>query len=1449
MKAKNSKFLLKVLAFVCAFVMVTLFLPLSGLYALAASGTNYVDYSYIRIGNERTEIVDSVYTGSTYSIPKAYIGADDTHVVGDDDQSTDLGGGVTLVSSDVIVSYGSVSEDFTDETTRVEVTPVEDANYIGTFEADRTGNYIITYMYTYSLSGGETYTNYYDLQVRSETSSATMELENNGQNVFPSIIDLSLLKDGSSYKNITLPIPTVYDEDGNEVEKINTVVDRKMVGSEGDVILVSVNGGVGADNINSGDNNYLVLEAGDVVIDGDVFADPNFGPSEDNFAGYTVRYSYYHDGQFITSVESSATVYYSYYSGYNQDNLSIATDESLTTTAQPGIEQELPGVIVTTNSNVTPSNEEVDVYYTVEVRYRAQSSTSWAQLDKTLYNKEGEDPVVNEDGTLVDPTVFTPLLAGDYTFIYTAYDLYGNSVFTNVGRYSWTNIQDTTAPEPFVYDASDLETDGTPTYEDASDKLKTNAYPNSVIVYAIGIDDNLSTSADSDLRRIVYSNSEEVFSINDYDEYNLVFNYRASTTSATDAYENLLTRNYLINKATGGTSVITTDAQMLDWLKENNYLIVIDNGNKNEIYRYFSSVFSSISSITNGDTLATWASDSANQDALIKLGFAFINTDRTFGANSSSGGFTQTSFQIRYWAKDAAGNSNYQPYTINLTSSEDSTAPEITFSTVLQDTYLSDAEVTFTLPTASDNQDNSSRMKVVTYYRFLDESGAPIDVSNDDDIVADKNVTEVFEDARAQESIDSNGILYADRYADWHTGSDDYYIELTAEDGATEYTIDLAIGVENDATSVQIFVFTYDDAGNVGILGREFAIANTLDTAAPTLRDVDMPEAVEEYKQGDDIELPTITVIDDNANNMSFNISVYYLEGNIRDTISSPTNSGRIDGGRYTYKVQGGTFSAPFAGDYVASIAISDSANNKIVVFTHYTTSSRIIVQDPVVEVDLQNETYEFDEYPVIEIPTPTVDYSLDNSMDYETYSDYLEDNYFTEHPEAEPDFVVIGVNENNYVTRDHYYTEYAQANSFTPERVGSYSFRYYVDITMYSTSMFTYHESTYSEVVGGALEDYFTLNDDTSGVYTKIRPINSDSFEVYTYNIESANASPYDASRNPTGYTGLYVVTNEDGVYTVTENGTASSELDSYSFDFEAWFENLRRYDLTTDIYTFTVEDTTGPVIDLGDNEDNGNGGPYPVSISAADVASRKYTLKILGISATDRSGIDYEESSVEIRTSYKADGTTLTSYDSLSQDELLTGKDKTITLNGTITITYEVYDLAGNSTSVDYVISAGDVTDPEIGLDEGVSEEDFIKSTYTMSEIQDNDNVFTIDISKLNITDNISTPENIDVTYELVNNDTGKEIEYDELIEGEQISYIIEEVGSYTFTVVATDENGRFSEREFSFTVEEGEYDASLVYQIIGTVLIVISVLLLAGVIIYFVVSKVKLDKELKK
>jgi len=76
------------------------------------------------------------------------------------------------------------------------------------------------------------------------------------------------------------------------------------------------------------------------------------------------------------------------------------------------------------------------------------------------------------------------------------------------------------------------------------------------------------------------------------------------------------------------------------------------------------------------------------------------------------------------------------------------------------------------------------------------------------------------------------------------------------------------------------------------------------------------------------------------------------------------------------------------------------------------------------------------------------------------------------------------------------------------------------------------------------------------------------------------------------------------------------------------------------------------------------------------------------------------------------------------------------------------------------------------------------------------------------------------------------------------------LDKVGSYKLEVNVKDNVGNSAKTEsFTFEVTAKSTDNTMTYKVVGTVLIVVSVVILAGVIVYFIVSKVKLDKELKK
>ena len=325
MKVKTQKYTFKAFALLFALLFTVLFIPVNEMAAWAKIAEEYTDYSYMTIGSEDEKVTTSVYTGATYTIANAYIGGNSSFKIGDESLTTgdtELSTGVKLVRSDVTVTYGS---SIGSEHGKVEVTKSEDGSSYGTFVAEREGAYTVTYSYAYEIDG-KTYYNYYDMTVASYVSEVNINLESNQQDFFPSIIDLSLLK----ADKLPLPVPTITDEDGEEVKNLEIIIDSgeivksEEVGEEDDInqLLVTVTGGPKGSTINK--TEYLKMEEGKVVLNTAVFTADGF---DTEFADYEITYSFYHNGQFITSLpKEKTTVYKKYYENYSQANLTIKTD-------------------------------------------------------------------------------------------------------------------------------------------------------------------------------------------------------------------------------------------------------------------------------------------------------------------------------------------------------------------------------------------------------------------------------------------------------------------------------------------------------------------------------------------------------------------------------------------------------------------------------------------------------------------------------------------------------------------------------------------------------------------------------------------------------------------------------------------------------------------------------------------------------------------------------------------------------------------------------------------------------------------------------------------------------------------------------------------------------------------------------------------------------------------
>ena len=1419
-KRQNHSVIFRGLVLCVAFALAVLCMPFNGLVALAQM-TQYTDYSYMTIGKIDEEVSTTVVKGEQYYIPNAYIGGNRSFVVGKAQSGELQGSDVTLSSSKVTVSYsslllseidsGEVIPDETDITNKVVVTTSE--NNYGYFVADKVGTYTITYSYTYETSAGA-YTNTYELKVESEISSATINFDSNEKNFIPSIIDLTLAKEGDSYKRLPISLPEITDEDGKTVENVNFVTSREAIEETGHYVLISATGGVNSKAVE------ISGEDGDYYIAGSVFADSNFGAGK-----YTIRYAYYLDGQFVTATTKSTQVYSEenkYYTDYKLQ-LELASDWS--DNGQTGVESTLPAATGVTSTDTSPASENVDVYYTVKVYYSSiGTSNDYKLLSGQEYNQDlngnqtidEDEKIINDDGTLVDPTTFRPLKDGWYTFEYTITDFYGNTVSSTRGVYEFADIKDEMSPTPLVYDASidDEETK----YEDASHKLQSRAVPNSVVIYAIGIDDNVSKADDPSVeltRRIMTDDTVSKLTISDYDNYNLVFNYR--NTSSNEAYSNLLTNNYLIRKQAGS---INSDVDMLTWLKENKYLIVVDNANYTTIYNIFNEENYFADKTINEEAIdsATKALEWFKSAEAVSEGFGYIDVDETFGATTADNGMGSGQYYIHYIAKDAAGNETDISKSMYIGSYEDNDVPEIRFSTTLADSYLPNATVTFDVPTASDNYDTN--MLIKTMYRYLDNEGNVIQVNGDNDTpVSNNDLDELWGDIA---NVRVDGRLLTETYAKYHNTTaeaNDGYIDLT-DTSATSYSIDLS-EAGADAVTLQIVVYTYDDKGNANIYGETINITNTVDNTPPQFENIDVNGGVfvSEYEQGQEIELPTLTVLDDAVSFMSFEVNVYYVNGETQTKVATYDFSSEREilsqsgVGRYT--VRAGKFVASFAGEYRASIAVKDSNNKTIVSFVNYTVNARTIIQPPVISTSLESKTVEldgdssYDPAVGIEIPTPSVSYQIPNSVTYDVYS-------ANEEAYADVDSVVMGVNENGRAT--NWSTTYGQQGSFKPDAVGEYPIVYTVNLTVYNPSTFTYQEMAWNPEAN-----------ESEGAY-------EGGYFVFENNSLTA-----------------HVVLNKDGVYEVDVSGTkytvskdekdivkifaeSGMELDEVSgtifesYDVETWFDDFVNYTLTSDIYTIVVQDTVGPTFKAEYD--------YVDTISTDDIsATDGYALKIYGIQATDKSEINAEKSRIVLSWRLANGDTGSQTYESQMEDTIYTIRAGSgNVLDGTYTITYTVYDNNNNYSTKEYTIAVGDNVAPTLTF-----EDDFVEDSYEVGA------TLTIDPSKITFKDNRDLPEGTEPEITLLNTSTDEEVEY--RIAGGMYVFDLDETGAYTLTVEVEDAVGWTTTETFSIEVTARTTDTTTVYRIIGTILIVVSVLVLVGVIIYFIVSKVKLDKELKK
>ena len=247
---------------------------------------------------------------------------------------------------------------------------------------------------------------------------------------------------------------------------------------------------------------------------------------------------------------------------------------------------------------------------------------------------------------------------------------------------------------------------------------------------------------------------------------------------------------------------------------------------------------------------------------------------------------------------------------------------------------------------------------------------------------------------------------------------------------------------------------------------------------------------------------------------------------------------------------------------------------------------------------------------------------------------------------------------------------------------------------------------------------------------------------------------------------------------------------------------------------FTVEVVDETKPVI----------GEVYIEPVVALD-----YQLTIPNFTASDLSGIDFESSKVTL--SSKSYGTKTWQYGDDTSNRVVT-----LGYNEVYTLTFVAFDNEGNKAELKKEIVVGDTEAPVIKVNE--EDKEFVPETMEKGKL-------TLDLSLITIEDLVDTS----LTKEdLVITVTGPKGEVENIHGDSKTKYEfnLEDGGEYTISITVEDAAGNKS-LPFTrkVTVNEKVNNGVDKNEVIGTVLIVVSVLVLAGVIVYFIVSKKKHDK----
>lgn len=320
-----------------------------------------------------------------------------------------------------------------------------------------------------------------------------------------------------------------------------------------------------------------------------------------------------------------------------------------------------------------------------------------------------------------------------------------------------------------------------------------------------------------------------------------------------------------------------------------------------------------------------------------------------------------------------------------------------------------------------------------------------------------------------------------------------------------------------------------------------------------------------------------------------------------------------------------------------------------------------------------------------------------------------------------------------------------------------------------------------------------------------------------------------------------LEFVGSNNPSYTYVQGSMKFTPLSAGTYTFRYVGEDSVGQVVYSSVYTITASDTIKPVIELDDDI------AFPVTaplVLTAPDATTYENIEIPAFTATDANGI--KEYSVVVKNPNGDEILNAVGVGNLNENNHY---EFTPTKNGTYTVTYSATDNSGLSTELTYTVAVGDVTKPVITISN--------TSANTPSTAKVGDKL-ELDISSITLTDNVDGTIDEDdylsgtSKKKFVVTLTDPDGNAVRVLEDYEYTYELSSAGTYKLVYSLTDSAGNTATKTYYIEVTADSTSATISQEVWGTVLIVASVVLLAGVVIYFVItrnSKGKKPTNIKK